>query len=76
MTEKTLTTTADLGQDWFANLWSDGSATIRNSEKGQRIDLPVESVETFRKILNVAMVELVDAARASRALQAIDRAGR
>ena len=41
---------ADIGNDWFANLWSDGSATLRNCEKGQRIDLPAESVERFKAI--------------------------
>lgn len=48
--EKTLIKTADLGFDWFANQWSDGSMTLRNSAKGQRIDLPAESVERLRTI--------------------------
>ena len=47
---KDLIKTADIGNDWFANLWSDGSATLRNCEKGQRIDLPAESVERFKEI--------------------------
>lgn len=45
-----LTKTTDLGHDWFANQYDDGSMTIRNSEKGQRIDLPPASVETLRGI--------------------------
>ncbi|WP_164897669.1 hypothetical protein [Mesorhizobium sp. M6A.T.Cr.TU.017.01.1.1] len=49
-TEKSLTKTTDLGNEWFANQWSDGSMTIRNPERGQRIDLPVESVTTLRDI--------------------------
>lgn len=31
--------TADLGQGWFATANADGSFTIRNPDKGQRIDL-------------------------------------
>ena len=42
--------TADLGNDWFVNLWRDGSLTVRNSEKGQRINVPAESVERLRAI--------------------------
>lgn len=48
--EVTLVKTDDLGNDWFVNQWSDGSMTIRNSEKGQRINLPAESVKTLREI--------------------------
>lgn len=47
---KRLTKTEDLGQDWFANAYDDGSITLRNSEKGQRIDLEPESVERLRAI--------------------------
>lgn len=42
--------TTDLGHDWFANLHDDDSMTLRNCEKGQRIDLPPESVATLRAI--------------------------
>jgi hypothetical protein len=49
-------TTHDLGQGWFINLTTNEvgveSATVRNPDKGQRIDLPAESLETLRKILN------------------------
>lgn len=48
---KQMTRTTDLGMDWFANDYDDGSMTLRNAEKGQRIDLPPESVETLRKII-------------------------
>lgn len=57
---KDLIKTTDLGADWFANQWSDGSMTIRNSEKGQRIDLPVESVNRLRAIFTQ-----IDAAKAA-----------
>lgn len=43
--------TTDLGNDWFANQHDDGSMTIRNCEKGLRIDLPTESVERLRNII-------------------------
>lgn len=47
--------TFDLGSDWFANLWSDGTLTVRNSEKGQRIDLSKESVDRLREIFASAV---------------------
>jgi hypothetical protein len=50
MTDKQLKRTTDLGSGWFANEWSDGSMTVRNGEKGVRIDLPKDSVETLRRI--------------------------
>lgn len=50
--------TTDLGQGWFANLdaYSDGSEemTIRNPDKGQRINLPDESVKRLRSIFTQA----------------------
>lgn len=48
--ERKIIKTTDLGAEWFANEWSDGSMTLRNPEKGQRIDLPVESVRRLRDI--------------------------
>lgn len=51
---KALIKTADIGNDWFENLWTDGSVTLRNTEKGQRIDLPAESVERFKEIYTQA----------------------
>jgi hypothetical protein len=47
---KQLTKTTDLGNDWYANQYDDGSMTIRNPEIGQRIDLPTKSVELLRDI--------------------------
>lgn len=48
------TATHDLGQGWFANHASDDKGneemTIRNADKGVRIDLPNDSVKTLRKI--------------------------
>jgi len=46
--------TTDLGCDWFANAYDNGSFTLRNTEKGQRIDLPPESVERLRSIFAAA----------------------
>ena len=49
--------TADLGQGWFANANDDGSFTVRNPDKGQRIDLSAESAALFVKIWNQAAKE-------------------
>lgn len=49
-THKTVVRTADLGLDWFATEHDDGSITLRNCGKGQRIDLEPESVERLRDI--------------------------
>jgi len=57
MTEKTLTKTEDLGQGWFANAWSDGSMTVRNPDKGQRIDLSPESVERLHAIFEAVGIK-------------------
>ena len=50
----TNTKTYDLGQGWFANKACDDTGneqmTIRNPDKGVRIDLPSDSVKTLRKI--------------------------
>lgn len=46
--------THDLGADWFLNMNADGTYTFRNSEKGQRIDLPVESVQLLKAIFATA----------------------
>ena len=51
---KEITQTADLGQGWTAQAYNDGSATVRNIDKGQRIDLPKESVDRFLDIWNKA----------------------
>lgn len=51
---KELKKTADLGQGWFANAWTDGSVTIRNCDKGQRIDLSKESADLFVKLYREA----------------------
>jgi hypothetical protein len=47
---KELIKSADIGSGWFAQAYSDGSATVRNVDKGQRIDLPKESVDRFLEI--------------------------
>jgi hypothetical protein len=50
----TETTTHGLGQGWYANMMrTDGAETmtIRNPDKGIRIDLPAESVALLRNIL-------------------------
>lgn len=47
---KQLTATTDLGLGWYANAYTDGSMTVRNPDKGQRIDLEPESVERLRSI--------------------------
>lgn len=52
--------TTDLGNDWYANEIDDGSMTLRNSEKGQRIDLPADSVLRLRRIIVQAAMRLVD----------------
>lgn len=48
------TKTTDLGNDWFVNMHKhvDGSTsmTLRNIERGQRIDVPAESVDRLREI--------------------------
>ena len=49
--EKSLIRTVDLKRDWFANVWSDGTVTLRNGEIGMRIDLPKASVDTLKAIL-------------------------
>jgi len=45
------TLTFNLGLGWYANFNGDRSITIRNPDKGQRIDLPVESADRLRNIL-------------------------
>ena len=47
---KELRLTHDLLNGWYANVWSDGSLTIRNSDKGQRIELERQSVDLLREI--------------------------
>ncbi len=50
--------THDLGLDWFATAYDDGSITLRNAEKGQRIDLQPESVERLRNIFRAIREEV------------------
>ena len=52
--EKKIKANHSLGNDWFANVWTDGSMTLRNPEIGQRIDLPAASVDLLREIFNEA----------------------
>lgn len=52
--EKNLIKTEDLGNDWYARVWSDGSMTISNPEIGLRSDLPVESVKRLTEIFKEA----------------------
>jgi hypothetical protein len=66
--------TTDLGYGWFANSYENGDKgeipggmTIRNPDKGQRINLPPDSVERLRGIFNA-----VDAERTVAALEAAD----
>lgn len=47
----TLIQTSDLGQGWFANTYADGSATIRNPDQGQRINLTSDEVVRLREML-------------------------
>jgi hypothetical protein len=51
-----ITSTTDLGDGWFINLIKDEhgveTATVRNCDKGLRIDLSADSMETLRKLLN------------------------
>lgn len=42
--------TADLGQGWFASENEDGSYTLRNADKGQRIDLDERSARLFAEM--------------------------
>lgn len=39
--------TEELGAGWFANANGDGSFTIRNPDKGQRIDLTGDEAKRF-----------------------------
>jgi hypothetical protein len=49
--ETDMTKTTDLGQGWFANLHDDGALTIRNPDKGQRINLTKAEAARLREIL-------------------------
>ncbi len=42
--------TANLGQGWFASENEDGSYTLRNGDKGLRIDLSVTSARLFAEM--------------------------
>ncbi|AXQ69502.1 hypothetical protein HOU02_gp223 [Caulobacter phage CcrBL9] len=50
--------TADLGQGWYANANDDGSFTIRNPDKGQRINLTGEEAERFVALYRAAEAEV------------------
>jgi hypothetical protein len=50
-------TTTDLGQGWFANQHDDGSLTIRNGDRGQRITLTPDETARLREILAAAEKE-------------------
>lgn len=41
--------THDLAHGWFINLHDNGTATIRNPDKGLRIDLEADSLALLRK---------------------------
>lgn len=42
--------TREIGQGWYMNFWTDGSVTIRNSDKGVRIDLSPEQADRVAEI--------------------------
>lgn len=48
MTE--VTKTHDLGAGWYVNMLADGGMTLRNCDKGQRIDLSKDSADLLRSI--------------------------
>lgn len=48
--------TADLGQGWFVIANENGSFTIRNCDKGLRIDLTRESADRFVELWNLVAV--------------------
>lgn len=51
-------TTHDLGNDWFIDIFEAHEnrerafAAVRNSIKGKRIDLPADSFDLLREIIN------------------------
>ncbi|AXQ68508.1 hypothetical protein HOT99_gp109 [Caulobacter phage CcrBL10] len=59
---KTLVRTGDLGLGWYANSYSDDSMTVRNPDKGLRIDLEPESVERLRQFFAEAKAEIAERA--------------
>lgn len=46
--------TTDLGEGFFWNQHKDGSATLRNMDKGVRLDVSADSVERLRAIFKAA----------------------
>lgn len=44
----------DLGHGWELVRYPDGSANVRSSRTGQRIDLPADSVERLKRIIRAA----------------------
>lgn len=51
---KQQTANADLGQGWYATMYDDGSCTVRNCDKGLRIDLEPSSVDKFCELYDKA----------------------
>lgn len=49
-----MTTNDDLGHGWELARYSDGSARVRNTRTGSRIDLPAESVQRLKAIIRRA----------------------
>lgn len=48
------TSTHDLGNGWWVNFNEDGGLTVRSPDRGQRINLAKESVQTLRDILRTS----------------------
>jgi len=48
---KKLTKTTDLTAGTFWNQYDDGSATLRNCDKGLRIDLTAQEVDRLREMV-------------------------
>jgi hypothetical protein len=42
----------DLGQGWWAKFGNDGTLSLRNPDRGQRITLNADEVERLRAIFN------------------------
>ncbi len=48
------TRTDDLGQGWFVSENEDGSYTLRNPDKGQRVDLTEDSARLFAEFYDAS----------------------
>ncbi|UTU08145.1 hypothetical protein CcrC1_gp459 [Caulobacter phage C1] len=55
--------TADLGQGWWANANDDGSFTVRNFDKGQRINLTADEAKRFVELYREAEAQVVQGAQ-------------